>query len=291
MAVKFFGQFLIEQGAISHSELLKAIDMQERTNRKLGEVVHDMGLMSRLDIAKVHQAQRSEDIRFGDKAIEMGFLTEEQLERALIWQRNNHLYIGEALIKIGALERHDLERYLELFKKDQQPYLVEKIEIPAEVANRPIWEMVADLTNKMLTRVAGMSFRPGSCQVIDNLPARTLVAEIGFSGSVSARYLLSVSPNSRKLVARAILQEEDVDNEPTEVLDDSVMEFINIVCGNIAAKAAQFGFQIDITPPGLNPQADAGIAVPENHTGLMFPIYLSDGEVFELAVFISDDQQ
>lgn len=289
MAVKFFGQYLIEQGVITHSALLEAIKLQDATNRKIGEVVAEMGLMSQADIARVHQAQRNEDVRFGDKAVEMGFLSEEQLQQALTRQRNSHLYIGEALVKTGGLKEEQLGEYLERFKKDQQPYLVDKVEIPAEVVNQPVWEMVADLTYKMLSRVANMEIRPGSCQLIDKLPARTMVAEIGFSGHISARYLLSVSPNSRAIIARAILQDEDIDNEPGEVLDDSVMEFINIVCGNIAAKAAQFGYQVEIAPPGLNPAAPDGIAVPDGHTGLMFPIYLSDGEIFELAIFISNN--
>ena len=67
------------------------------------------------------------------------------------------------------------------------------------------------------------------------------------------------------------------------------MEFINIVCGNIAAKAAQLGVQIDISPPITRDQSDSGVSVPDNHTGLMFPIYLSDGEVFELAIFINNE--
>lgn len=291
MAVKFFGQYLIEQGVITHSALLKAIKLQEISNRKIGEVVYEMGLMSQVDIARVHQSQRSEDVRFGDKAVELGLISEGQLQQALTKQRNSHLYIGEALVKTGSLSEEDLAIYLERFKKDQQPYLVDRVEIPAAVANQSVWEMVADLTYKMLARVANMSIRPGECQLIESLPERTMVAEIGFSGHISARYLMSVSPNSRKIIARAILQEEDIDNEPGEVLDDSVMEFINIICGNIAAKAAQFGFQVEIEPPGLNPEAAKGIKVPTDHTGLMFPIYLSDGEIFELAVFISNNSE
>jgi len=289
MAVKFFGQFLIEQGVVTHAGLLKAIGLQEETNRKIGAVVFEMGMMTQVEIAKVHQSQRNEDKRFGDKAVEMGFLTEEQLQQALLCQRNSHIYIGEALVKTGGLGKEDLEKYLIQFKENQRPYTVEKIELPIGVANQSIWEMVADLTNKMLIRVAEMSFRAGPCQIIEQLPTRTMVAEIGFSGSVSARYLLTTSQNSRKIIARAILQESDVDNESVEVLDDSVMEFINIVCGNIAAKAAQSGFQIDISPPITHNPSDCGLPVPEKHTGLMFPIYLSDGEIFELAIFINND--
>jgi len=172
------------------------------------------------------------------------------------------------------------------FKQDQQTYISEKIEIPAGVPHKSIWEMVADLTYKMLTRVAGISFRPGPCTIIDKLPSRPIIAEMGFSGSVSARYLLSVSESTRNLVAKAILDEDSVENEPVEVLDDSVKEFINIVCGNIAAKAAQRGHTIDITPPEMRSDSDSGIVVPHDHTGLMFPIYLSDGEVFELTIFV-----
>ena len=286
MAVKFFGQFLVEKGAVSRIDLLKAIDLQEKTNLKFGEMVVKMGLMTATDIARVHSAQRSEDLHFGDMAVKLGIITEEQVQQVLTKQRNDHLYIGEALIQVGALKEDQLETLLQEFKKDQESFISEKIQIPAGVPHQSIWEMVADLTYKMLTRVAGMSFRPGPCTIVDKLPKRPVIAEMGFSGAVSARYLLSVSETTRNLVAKAILDEESVENEPIEVLDDSVKEFINIVCGNIAAKAAQLGHSIEITPPEMCSSGDDGLAVPQDHTGLMFPIYLSDGEVFELSIFI-----
>lgn len=286
MAVKFFGQFLIEKGAVTRSALLQAIDLQEKTNLKFGEMVIEMGLMTTVDAARIHLAQRSEDLHFGDMAVKLGIITEEQVQQVLTRQRNSHLYIGEALSKVGALSEQELENYLKEFKQDQQAYISEKIEIPAGVPHQPIWEMVADLTYKMLTRVAGISFRPGPCTIIKKLPCRPIIAEMGFSGSISARYLLSVSESTRNLVAKAILDEDSVENESVEVLDDSVKEFINIVCGNIAAKAAQLGHSIDIAPPEMRADSNTGIDVPQDHTGLMFPIYLSDGEVFELTIFV-----
>ena len=289
MAVKFFGQFLVEKGAVSRIDLLKAIDLQDKTNLKFGEMVVEMGLMSTVDIAKVHHEQRNEDLQFGDMAVKLGFLTEELVQQILTKQRNSHLYIGEALIKVGALAVSELENWLRDFKDDQVGYVAEKIEIPAGVPHVPIWEMVADLTYKMLTRVANLSFRTGPCTIIDKLPKRPIIAEMGFCGEVNARYLLSVSENTRELVAEAILDENSVENEPVEVLDDSVMEFVNIVCGNVVAKAAQRGHTLDITPPEMREDSADGIAVPADHTGLMFPIYLTDGEVFELTIFIAQD--
>lgn len=289
MAVKFFGQFLVEKGSVSRIDLLKAIDLQDKTNLKFGEMVVELGLMSTVEIAKVHHAQRGEDLQFGDMAVKLGFLSAEQVQQVLTSQRNNHLYIGEALIKVGALTTAQLEGYLKAFKQDQSAYVSEKIEIPAGVPHQPIWEMVADLTYKMLTRVANLSFRTGPCTVIDRLPSRPIIAEMGFRGEVSARYLLSATKNTRELVAKAILDEQSVENESVEILDDSVMEFVNIVCGNVVAKAAQKGHTIDISPPEMRTDAATGIAVPADHTGLMFPIYLTDGEVFELTIFVAND--
>lgn len=289
MAVKFFGQYLIEQNLIISDQLLEAIALQDKTNRKLGEIVEDMGFMSLEQVEQVHQAQRSEDIRFGDKAIDLGLLTSEQLDQALLRQRNDHLYIGEALVKVKAIQQEDLSGHLESFKRDQQPYAVDKIDIPDCIKNRKIWEMVADLTYKMLTRVTNMSFRPGPCEAIDKLPVGLLTAEIAFSGHINALYLLAVSPHSRDLIARAMLQEDDISEESSEVLEDTTMEFINIVCGNIAAKAAQYGFQIDISPPRLHLEEEEEILVPQGFTGLKFPLHLGDGETFEMAVFVNDE--
>ncbi|NTW88764.1 MAG: chemotaxis protein CheX, partial [Desulfobulbaceae bacterium] len=38
MAVKFFGQFLIEQGVVTSDALLNAINLQDKNNLKLGEM-------------------------------------------------------------------------------------------------------------------------------------------------------------------------------------------------------------------------------------------------------------
>ena len=36
----------------------------------------------------------------------------------------------------------------------------------------------------------------------------------------------------------------------------------------------------------LDVVGEALVELPQGHTGLMFPIYLTDGEVFELTIFI-----
>jgi CheY-specific phosphatase CheX len=99
--------------------------------------------------------------------------------------------------------------------------------------------------------------------------------------------MLNVSTNIRKAMAMAILKEDNVDNESQEVLDDTVMEFVNIVCGNVAAKAAQLGLTFEIDPPYLIGAKGDRVEVADGEAALLFPVYVADGDTVELALFIS----
>jgi len=284
MAVKFFGQFMVERGIISSETLLKAIELQDATNLKFGEMALSMGLITDNDIERVHNAQRKQDLQFGDMCVKLGIITMTQLKEVLTKQKNSHLYIGEALIKVGAMAQGDLQNHLDAFKADQAPYQVDRVALPAGVVDSGLWEMAADLTYKMLSRVANLTFRQGHCALVQRLEANDTVVAITLSGSIHARYLFSVSLSVRRSIARAILNADDVSKETEEMLDDTVMEFANIVCGNMAAKAAQLGKTIEISPPEVL-DAKNGVPVPSGGKGIMFPVYVADGLV-EFGIFI-----
>jgi CheY-specific phosphatase CheX len=288
MAVKFFGQFLVEQNIVTSEALLNAINLQDKINLKLGEMAQEMGLISPADIQRAHNAQMSKDMKLGDLLVEMGILTLAQLNDVIIRQKNTHLYIGEALVQVGALTSDELQKHLDAFKADQAKYVSNGIELPITSAHNNIWEMTADLTYKMVTRVLDLQFRPGKCVVASTLAPNFMLAAMDFSGDVEARYLISVSEGLQKVIAKAILNETSVDNEPAEVLEDTVMEFVNVVCGNVAAKASQMGIIMNINPPvTIHPPAD-GLPVPADHTALSFPIHIQDGDTMELVLLIKN---
>jgi len=285
MAVKFFGQFLVEKGAVSREILLQAIDLQESVNLSFGATALTMGLLTEADIEKVHDAQRNEDLRFGDMAVKMGILTAEQMQQVLSRQKDTHLYIGEALVRVGGLKAEELPIHLEAFKVDQAPYATSTITIPPGIVEGQCWEMVVDLSHKMLTRVALLNFRPEPCSRAETLQAMDIYAAMAFSGDISGRYFVGVSAATQAKIAREILKEASVSHEPQDVLDDTVMEFVNVVCGNIAAKGAQFGKSIDIAPPEIV-DGSQGIPVPPGHAGLLFPVVLAEGGTVVMAAFI-----
>jgi len=288
MAVKFFGQFLVEKNLVSRDDLLKAIELQDQKNLKLGEMAISMGFLNQADIERAHNAQMSKDMKLGDLLVEMGILTLSQLNDVITRQKNTHLYIGEALVLVGALSSEKLQQSLDEFKIDQALYVSDRIELPANIANNLVWEMTADLTYKMITRVLDMQFRPGKCQTISTVDSNFMMAAMDLSGDVEARYIISVSKDIQKTVAKAILRESSVDTEPVEVLEDTVMEFVNVVCGNIAAKASQTGKTININPPSTIQPPAAGLPVPAGHTGLCFPIHVGEGSKMELILFIKN---
>ncbi|MFZ2948880.1 MAG: chemotaxis protein CheX [Desulfuromonadaceae bacterium] len=286
MAVKFFGQFLVEQGIVTSDALLSAINLQDRNNLKFGEMAVAMGLITPTDIQRAHNAQMSRDMRLGDLLVEMGLLTLDQMNDIVTRQNNTHMYIGEALVQVGALTPEGLQKQLDAFKADQAGYVSNSIELPAASAGNSIWEMTADLTHKMITRVLGLQFRPGKCTVATAIPSNFMLAAIDLNGDVEARYLISVSEDLQKSIARAILSETSVDHEPPEVLEDTVMEFANVVCGNIAAKASQMGVIITINPPvSIRPPAN-GLPIPDGRTALSFPIHIVGGDVMEMILLI-----
>lgn len=276
MAVKFFGQFLVEQGVISRETLLKAIELQESTNKSIGDIAIEMKLMTQADVEQVNLAQRTEDLRFGDMAVKLGFLTADTLQQALRKQSDSHLYIGKAIILVGGLTEEQLEKYLGDFKADQSQYATDRVQLPAGVKQQPLWEMMADLSYKMLTRVARLTFRPVPCELINRLTSSHIVAAMDFTGDIRCRYVFSASEDIQIQIAKAILSQEDVSHEPKEVLDDTLMEFINVVCGNIVAKSVQLGIKLDILPPELLESKD-GIEIPAGYTALNFPICLASG--------------
>lgn len=282
MPVKFFGQYLMEQGAVTRDDLLKAIALQDSMNLKFGDLARSMGLITDKDIERVHAAQRTKDLPFGDLCLHLGILNREQTQQVLARQRSGHLFIGEALVKVRALREEDLARHLAAFKADQAPYSVESVVIPRSVPQPGLWEITADLTYKLFGRVANITFRRGACTVVPAVESNDTVVAMGLRGPLEARYVLSVSAGIRDQIARAVLKEADVSREPREVVVDAVMELMNVICGNIAAKSAQMGLSIEIAPPEI---VTGRLVVPQGGAGILFPLHVADGRA-EAAVII-----
>jgi CheY-specific phosphatase CheX len=286
MAVKFFGQFLVENNLVTREALLTAIELQEQKNLTLGEMAISTGYVTRADIERAHNARLSNDMKLGDILVEMGIITMNQLKEIITRQNNSHLYIGEALVQVGALTGEQLRCHLDAFNRDQARFVPGRIELPAGISNAHLWEMAADLTYKMVARIVGLPFRPGKCRAVATVDCNFMMAAMDLIGDAEARYIISVSEGIQKEIAKAILGEDRVDDEPVEVLEDTVMEFVNVICGNIVAKASQMGTVLTINPPvTLHPPA-TGLQVPSVSDAFCFPIHIGENDRMEMVLFV-----
>jgi len=80
MSLKFFGQFLIDQGVVDSDQIRAALQLMDEENRSLGELAEAGGILTAEESAKVNAQQRYCDLPFGDLAVEMGLLSDEQVE-------------------------------------------------------------------------------------------------------------------------------------------------------------------------------------------------------------------
>ncbi len=287
MAVKFFGQFLVEQRVVSAEQILAAIKLQESRNLKFGDMAVFLGFLSERQMELAHRAQRREDLPLGDMLVKLGFLTNFQREAVLARQKSQHLFIGEALVELAVLDHTKLGYYLNEFKLDQAAYITDDIDMPEDVPHRDFCVFCADITYKLLTRMAGVRHRPVPAQIVDALEGNDVVVTMSLVGSVNAMFIVSVSREIMNALARSVLEIDDVGPEPDEVLIDTVKEFANVVIGNVVAKAQIKGYKVDIVPPELLEVGDGLIAVPGNMVGVYFPVVVPNGSRCEFALFVT----
>ncbi len=73
MGVKFFGQYLIEQGVVDSDNIRAALKLMDEENRSLGELAEAGGILTSEEAAKVNTQQRYCDIPFGELRGRNGF--------------------------------------------------------------------------------------------------------------------------------------------------------------------------------------------------------------------------
>lgn len=267
MSVKFFGQFLIQEGEVDAGHVRDALDLLGQTNRSLGEIAVQAEMMAEAAVTRVNQAQRGNDRPFGDLAVELGVLSSEQLVECLRIQRESRLLIGEALVHLGHLRAERLGPMLDAFKADQAEYEVGPLgQLPDPLVNNRVAPYVLDLLPKFCMRVARINVKVGAAQILGeapNLPHRvslpihahrgldvTLMGDHGFVARLASG--TSGIPESRL---------------DRELMLDGVGEFLNVLAGNAVSSMERSGIQAELGTPDYDAE-------------------LADGWLFDLATSV-----
>ena len=163
MKSRLIGAVLVEKGMITPEQLEVALEIQARTDERLGEIVVAEFGVSRLELASVLAEQWAEldearadgpavqapalkvvepltpdEVQnrrpIGEIFVELGFITTDQLDAALAVQSVSGARIGEILVEQGSLSRLDLASALA-----EQWSALQKIRPPAPAEPTP-WQ-------------------------------------------------------------------------------------------------------------------------------------------------------
>jgi len=259
MGVKFFGQFLIEQGEIDAGQLREALDYMRARNKPLGQIAVEAGYLSRRDADGINAAQRHIDRPFGELACASGLLGVAQFEEVIATQTFDHMQIGEALIELGSLEADRLAGQLDRFKADQAPYEVDVRDLPGEIHGNSIAPIVLDLLPKFHLRVARLPLKTGFGQPLSKLPSFAYNVGVRIEGPASLQVTLLADEHFARALAAATayLDEADLDRDLTV---DGLGEFLNVLCGNVVAVLERDGTAFRLGPPRLDREFRRGVA-------------------------------
>ncbi len=259
MSVKFFGQFLIEQGEIDAAQLREALACMDTQNKPMGEIAVEAGYLTRDDADRINLEQRRSDRPFGELACELGMLSEAQVSGVIATQQKSRVQIGAVLVELGSVEIDRLPQLLDEFKADQAPYETQARTLPGELADNPVAHLVLDLMPKLCLRIAKMRVKAGFGLPLSKLASSSFNVALRMEGSPGLQVtLLADEPFARTLAAAtARIDEGKLDHD---FIYDGLGEFLNVLCGNVAAVLERDDVYVSLGPPMRDAALGDGIA-------------------------------
>jgi hypothetical protein len=119
---QLLGELLVHSGHISAEQLDQAIEEQQRSGEKIGEVLIRLGLLNEcqlkalLDFQKHQTAPSSSPLRLGELLVATGHISREQLEKALRKQSQTGEKLGHVLVAEGYIRPHEIKHGIRLQK-------------------------------------------------------------------------------------------------------------------------------------------------------------------------------
>ena len=259
MSNKFFGQFLLEKGVISKTQLLTAIDLQKASHFSLGQIAINKGYLTPEDAKRINFEQQRTDERFGALAVSMGLLKGKQVSELFITQQNSRKFFGEVLVEQEIVSKLMLIEYLEEhadLKKQST------LRLDGAIYSHQHGKLIADTINtavRLFSRIVKIQV-----QVSDLIMEDVKVEEgqLAFSQSAELPEPIKIGFIMKKelivTVANNFL-DMDVSDNPA-VYQDAVCEFLNIILGNSLAGHGESALT-ELAPPEIN-EAGSDLKAP-----------------------------
>lgn len=249
MFTQFFGNYLLNKGLVSSSQLADALAVQKQTRLKLGVLAINAGYMTAEQVDQVHAEQQRVDKRIGDIACDMGFLTQEQIGELLRSQGAAHLQLGQALVDAGVMTNAQFADALNSYKSENSLTDIDFADGAGEKVNEIIekfYDFSSEEQHGMLTEYVTLLFKNIIRFIGDDFtpvsPVKTASAELEFAaiqkttGIFSAVTAIECSEQAYIKFASRYAEEELA--EADEMADASCGEFLNLHNGLFAVNVS-----------------------------------------------------
>jgi CheY-specific phosphatase CheX len=116
----FFGQYLLEKGAISKNALLDALTRQRERNLPLEELAVREGLLEQDQARAVAAEYRSSRKSVDQILLDRGLLAQPQVRQLKDLQAMRRTRIGALLVEAGQLDPEQLDQHLATFQRQEE---------------------------------------------------------------------------------------------------------------------------------------------------------------------------
>ena len=280
MAAKFFGQFLLEKGAIDAQQLLRALEVQRVSNPALGELACEKGMLTADQAQVINERQRREDKRFGDIAQSMGLLTADEVGILLDEQKSRRKLFGEILVEEGFLSRERLEEELRSHagERDEAMRSLDAV-VASHQLGRRVGNSVATC-NKLFPRLLRTQCQFSSVVDPAHPPAVDTLALVRVAAERPLAIGVACDAATMHAIGQAFL------SIPPEACDeelarDALGELVNVLMGYIVKDSLPEDATYRAAPPDFDTPLSAlddGLHVMASMTSQLGPFVLVIGD-------------
>jgi CheY-specific phosphatase CheX len=282
MLDRLIGNFLVEQGFMTRTQLIEAFRLQESNRAKLGVIAVAEKLMTIAQAEQVNTLQSTMDMKFGDIAIEKGYLTETQVTRLLELQGNVYLAFLQAVVDLGILTMEKLEsaeadyqRAHGFTESDMAALKTGEVDQAVPIflgTDDPVYRGMFSMGVKNMYRLVDAHVYIGKAYT-----ARAIKDEVlgyqAFHGDQQAVVAISGKYDDVRKMAISYTKEEFI--ETREDALDAICELINCINGLYATEKSKQDTRIELDPPNFN----VSYAEALSEEMMVLPVYICGGEV------------
>lgn len=247
---KFFGQFLLERGAITREQLLDAIKYQKEISKPLCALAIEKGALSRKQIDALDEEHQRSDRKFLEIAIRENMVSFQQLEDLCKAKSARWVFLGEALVNRGHLTLAQLNELFEDYRKEQpaDDIFLEKVlaGLPEQDIVTSLLQVTADLFvhyTKQIVQIVSVEKAPADLEGVAFLFAQKVTGDKNFL------FALALPEELVLKIASHMIQEKQKEVNATVL--DAVSEFVNVIIGNGCTKLSMKDYKVHAEAPRI----------------------------------------